>query len=44
MSYTEGQAAAAAAAIDEYRAGHDGEVGAASIRQGAGVSGLGRRP
>jgi hypothetical protein len=29
MSYTEGQAAAAAAALDKYRGGQDGEVGAA---------------
>lgn len=29
MSYTKGQAAAAAAAIDKYRGSQDGEVGAA---------------
>jgi hypothetical protein len=31
MSYTEGQVAAATAAMDKYRAGQDGEVGAALI-------------
>jgi hypothetical protein len=29
VSYTDGQVAAVAAAIDKYRGGHDGEVGAA---------------
>jgi hypothetical protein len=31
MSYTEGQVAAATAAMDKYRAGQDGEVGAALV-------------